>query len=191
MPNLSQRPTPQEFHDFVQRRALAAIHCGLQPCVVFDRDGTLASVDWVRPTDGDTMSWHRFNAAMPFDAVVPYTRDLLNAVPAGVRRFMFSGRAQGDRKGEDFRLWQMRAWLAKHSLPIDELLMRPAADQRRDSLIKNEFADAVEKRGFAILAAVDDREQVCDEVWRPRGVPLVQVVDPAIPPLVMTGWLLM
>lgn len=180
-------PTPDEFRDFLELRAAAARMCGLKPAVCFDRDGTLASVDWVRPVDGDTISWHRFNAGLPFDAVVPFTRDLLLAVPKGVTRFMFSGRAAGDKKGQTFRHWQMLAWLAKHDLPIDAVLQRKAADQRRDSLIKNEFADDVEAQGFAILAAVDDRPQVCDEVWRARGVPLVQVVDPGLPPLLLAG----
>lgn len=182
-------PTPSEFaaHLCHWVDLLTANGDGRAPAVVFDRDGTLASVDWVRPSDRDSASWRRFNAALPFDAVVPYVRDLLLAVPDGVHRFMFSGRAAGDRPGEDFRYWQMLAWLDKHSLPIDTLLQRRAADMRRDSIIKNEFADAVERRGFAILAAVDDRPQVCEEVWRARGVPLVQVTDPAIEPLLLAG----
>lgn len=185
MDPLPPLPSPDQFRAFLELRALAARACGLLPAVVFDRDGTLASVDWVRPSDDDNPSWHRFNAGLPFDAVVPYTRDLLHAVPAGVTRFMFSGRAAGDKRGETFRHWQMLAWLRKNDLPIDRVLQRPAADQRRDSIIKNEFADAVEGQGFALLAAVDDRDQVCDEVWRARGVPLVQVVDPALPPLLL------
>lgn len=187
---MQPHPSPDEFRAFLHGRAMAAVHCGLRPAVVFDRDGTLASVDWVRPTEGDDgrmHGWDRFNAGLPFDAVVPYTADLLAAVPAGVHRFMFSGRAAGDRPGEDFRRWQMLAWLRKHSLPIDSLLMRAGGDQRRDSVLKNEFADAVEARGFAILAAVDDRPQVCTECWEARGVPLVKVVDPGLPPLLLTG----
>lgn len=183
-------PTPDQFRAFLRGRAMAAVHCGLRPAVVFDRDGTLASVDWVRPyedEDGRTRGWERFNAGLPFDAVVPYTRDLLDAVPEGVHRFMFSGRSQGDKVGDDYRLAAMRDWINKHSLPIDTLHMREAGDPRRDSLVKHDFADLVESQGFAILAAVDDRPQVCDEVWRPRGVPLVQVVDPALSPLLLAG----
>lgn len=190
MDTLPEHPTPDEFASFVQRRAALATIAGRRPAVVFDRDGTLASVEWVRPTegpDGRTRGWDRFNLGLPFDAVVPYVADLLAAVPHNVHRFMFSGRAAGDRKGETFRRDLMEGWLAKHALPIDTLLMRPGGDQRRDSIIKNEFADAVAADGFEIVAAVDDRPQVCDEVWRPRGVPLVQVVDPALPPLLLAG----
>ena len=153
-----------------------------QPIVVTDRDGTIASVEWVRPEDGDTMSWHRFNAGMPFDAVVPYVESLLRAVPEDIPIFMFSGRMAGNKKGEDFRYWQMLDWIRKHDLPIAKLLMRKGGDQRRDSLVKNEFFDLVSTR-YRIVAAIDDREQVCRETWDAHGVPLVQVVDPGIPPL--------
>ncbi len=181
MNQLPNRPSPAEFAAWIDADIAASID-PRPPIVVFDRDGTLASVDWVRPVEGSTMSWHRFNAAMPFDAVVPYTAELLRAVPDGVGRFMFSGRAQGDRKGEDFRFWQMLAWLEKNNLPIDKLMMRPAGDQRRDSIIKQEFLDLVSTQ-FRVVLAVDDRDQVCDEVWRANNVPLVQVVDPSVDPM--------
>ena len=155
--------------------------------VVFDRDGTLASCDWVRPTDGDNASWARFNAGMRFDAVVPHVADLLRSVPDGITRFMFSGRAAGDRPGDTHRWWEMRAWLAKHDLPIDHVLMRAGGDQRRDSIVKNEMLDYVQSLGYRVTLAVDDRQQVCDEVWRARGVPLVQVTDPKLEPLILQG----
>lgn len=184
MNQLPDRPSPAEFAAWIDAD-IAASTDPRPPIVVFDRDGTLASVDWVRPwedEDGKTHGWDRFNTAMPFDAVVPYTADLLRSVPCGVGRFMFSGRAQGDRKGEDFRFWQMLAWLAKNDLPIDKLLMRSAGDQRRDSIIKQEFLDLVSTQ-FRVVVAVDDRDQVCDEVWRANDVPLVQVVDPSVDPM--------
>lgn len=187
MQSLALLPSPDEFRAFLEVRALAARACGLRPAVAVDRDGTLASVDWVRPSnDSDQPGWHRFNAGLPFDAVVPYVRDLLLAVPDGVTRFMFSGRAAGDRKGENFRYRLMLAWLRKHSLPIDHIIQRQACDQRPDDVLKSEFVDLVESRGFALLAAVDDRASVC-AMWRARGIPLVQVVDPALDPLILAA----
>lgn len=184
MDTLPDRPSPQEFASFLT--AALDDDDPRTPAVVFDRDGTLASCDWVRPSDDGMSGWHRFNAGMPFDAVVPYTQDLLLAVPDGIVRFMFSGRAQGDKKGEDFRFWQMRAWIQKNHLPIDYLMMRVATDQRADSIVKNEFLDRVSPH-FRIIAAVDDRPQVCDGVWRARNIPLVQVVDPGLPPMLFAG----
>jgi hypothetical protein len=181
-------PSPSEFAAFLADAAAAARASGdmRTPAMVSDRDGTLASVAWVRPSDRDTISWHRFNAGMPFDAPVPYVVDLVRAVPDGIHRFMFSGRMAGNAKGQTFRRIQMTDWLRKHDIPIDTLLMRAGGDQRRDSIVKNEFVDLV-SRDFVILAAIDDRQQVCDETWRARGIPLVQVVDPEISPALLGG----
>ncbi len=188
MDALPETPTPQEFCRFVTARAVEVYASGRTPAIVTDRDGTPASVAWCAPSEDGRSGWHRFNMGLPFDALVPYVRDLVHAAPSPtVHRFMFSGRAQGDRPGENFRYWQMVAWLRKVDLRVDDLLMREAGDQRRDSIIKNEFVDAVEAKGFTIVAAIDDRQQVCDEVWRARGIPLVQVVDPAIEPLLLSA----
>lgn len=183
MNHLPERPTPEEFRAFILADVAASEDPRL-PVTVWDRDGTTASVEWCRPVEGDREAWERFNAAMPFDSVVPYVRDLHAAVPDGVGRFMFSGRMAGNKKGEDFRYWQMLAWLRKVDLHFNRLYMRKGGDGRRDSLIKQEFFEAISPQ-FRVVVAVDDRPQVCDEVWRANGVPLVQVVDPAIPPLIL------
>jgi hypothetical protein len=94
---------------------------------------------------------------------------------------MFSGRMAGDKKGDWHRYWLMKSWLQKHSLHFDMLLMRPGGDMRPDSEVKNEMLDAILPH-FDVILAVDDRPQVCDHVWRARGIPLIQVVDPDIPP---------
>ena len=183
MNQLPNRPSPAEFAAWIDAD-IAASSDPRQPIVVTDRDGTAASVDWVRPWEdenGKTHGWPRFNLGLPFDAPVPYVQSLLDAVPCGVDTFMFSGRAQGDRKGETFRFWQMLAWIAKHDLKIAKLLMRQAGDQRPDDIIKGEFVDAVSDR-YRIVCAIDDRDSVC-AMWRARGIPLIQVVDPGLPPL--------
>lgn len=179
---MEQRPTPEQFRIYILDSMVS--DDPRPPVVIFDRDGTLASVAWVVPQDRDSESWARYNAALPFDAVVPYVASLLRAVPEGVGRFMFSGRAAGDKPGQDFRYWQMRAWIAKHDLPIDRLYQRVAGDQRKDSIVKNEFLAKVSETHRVILA-VDDREQVCSETWDANGIPLVRVVDPRIDPMIL------
>lgn len=181
---LPNRPSPAEFAAWIDAD-IAASADPRAPIVVTDRDGTVASVDWVRPSDDGKTGWHRFNMGLPFDAPVPYVVSLLEAIPCGVDTFMFSGRAQGDKKGETFRYWQMLAWIAKSDLKIAKLLMRQAGDQRPDDIIKGEFVDVVSEK-YRIVCAIDDRDSVC-AMWRARGIPLVQVVDPAIPPLLMAS----
>lgn len=152
------------------------------PAVLFDRDGTLASVEWVRPSDRSSGEWARYNAALPFDAVVPTVAGLLRAIRPGVTRIMVSGRAEGDFRGDRRRRYAMEGWIAKHQLPIDLLLMRRGGDQRRDSIVKAEMYREVIEPRFDVRYAVDDREQVITECWERLGVPVLRVTDPGITP---------
>lgn len=157
-----------------------------QPAVIYDRDGTLASVAYCAPTDRDSEQWRVYNGLMIFDAVVPEVRQMVFDTPPGVARIMFSGRMAGDRPGDWHRYYQMWAWLNKHDIPIDFLFMRPGGDMRKDSDVKNEMLDAILPY-FDVKAAVDDRPEVCDNVWRARGIPLTQVKDPGILPPILGG----
>lgn len=155
-----------------------------RPAIITDRDGTLASVAHVAPQDQSSVSWMMYNAAMPFDAVVPRVRTMIEwcirTIP-DITVIMTSGRAGGDYPGDNHREMLMRDWIRKHNLPIDVLLMRKGGDQRRDSIVKREMYEDVIAPRFDVLLAIDDRPQVC-EVWRDLGVPLVQVTDPGILP---------
>lgn len=166
--------------------------------VIFDRDGTLAAVhngpshskvdtgDYRRATNSD---WAAFNAALVFDAVVPETAALLRAIKPGVVRIMVSGRAAGDRKGENFRYWQMWQWIKKNDLPIDCLFMRAAGDKRIDSTVKEEILMRDILPYYRPVVAVDDRPAICD-VWKRHGILTVQVENPGtLPPIAyQTPW---
>lgn len=153
-----------------------------QPAVIFDRDGTLASVAYVAPQDRSGGAWAAYNAALPFDAPVPVVAALLRAIRPGVVRIMTSGRAAGDYVGDSHRRLLMVDWLRKHDLPIDVLIMRKGGDQRRDSIVKREMYDRLIAPRFDVRYVVDDRQQVVD-MWRDDlGLPVLQVVDPDILP---------
>lgn len=149
--------------------------------MVFDRDGTLASVAYVAPTDRSTDSWAAFNAALPFDAPVPVVAALLRSVRPGVHRIMTSGRMMGDRPGDQRRFWQLVAWLEKHDLPIDSLFMRRGGDTRVDSTVKLEIYREHIEPYYDVRLVVDDRPSVC-EMWRAQGLHVLQVEDPRILP---------
>jgi hypothetical protein len=156
------------------------------PAVIFDRDGTLASVAHVAPTDRDDASWAAFNAALPFDAPIPVVAALLRSIRPNVVRIMTSGRMAGDRPGETFRRVQLVNWIKKHDLPIDILHMRRAGDTRRDSIVKEEMFRKYIDPIYDVRFVVDDRPQVCD-MWRSIGLHVLQVKDPGIlPPIVGT-----
>lgn len=154
------------------------------PAVIFDRDGTLASVAYCAPSDRSDASWAAYNAALPFDAPVPHVAALLRSIRPGVVRIMTSGRAAGDYRGDTRRRSLMVAWLRKHDLPIDVLIMRKGGDQRRDSIVKREMYDDLIAPRFDVRYVVDDRQQVVD-MWRDDlGLPVLQVVDPDILPAI-------
>lgn len=170
---------------------------------LFDRDGTTASC-FARPVvparkikdrsgmtwkpDRDTArakdaAWAAFNAALPFDAVVPWVVALMRSLRPGTQVLMASGRAEGDWPGDRRRRFQMQDWIVKHDLPIDHLFMRVGGDFRQDAVVKAEIFERDIRPFFDVRFAVDDRPQVCD-VWRSFGIPVLQVTDPDLPPLI-------
>lgn len=115
----------------------------MQDAVIFDRDGTMASVAYCAPTTRNNEDWRTYNGMMIFDAPVPGVVEMLKSVEPGVKRIMFSGRMAGDKRGDWHRYWLMKAWLKKHDLQIDLLMMREGGDTRKDSVIKNEMLDYI------------------------------------------------
>jgi hypothetical protein len=152
-----------------------------RPAAIFDRDGTLASVAHVAPTDRSDASWAAFNAALPFDAPVPVVAALLRSIRPGVVRIMTSGRMAGDRPGDWGRRNLMIGWIEKHDLPIDRLYMRLGGDTRLDSIVKHEIYYKYIAPFFDVRIVVDDRPSVC-EMWRSLGLHVLQVTDPGILP---------
>lgn len=156
---------------------------GRRPGVIFDRDGTLASVAWCSPKDRHNASeWKRFNALLPFDPVVPEVAALLHSIRPGVQRIMTSGRMRGDNPDDWKRYAQTRDWLRKNNLPIDQLHMRAGGDHRKDTVVKEEIYRLYIEPYFDVRYAVDDRPEVCD-LWESLGIPVLRVVDPGLYPL--------
>lgn len=154
--------------------------------VIFDRDGTLASVHngpGHRAPDSD---WAAYNAALPFDRPVPIVVGLLRAIRPDVVRIMVSGRAEGDWPGDRRRRFAMQDWIAKHNLPIDHLFMRCGGDGRLDSVVKEEILLNDILPRFNPVLAVDDRPQVLD-VWRRYGITTIAVVNPGDLPIIGEG----
>lgn len=153
---------------------------------IFDRDGTLASIH-NGPTSKEKGDWAAYNAALPFDAVVPEVAGLLHAIRPGVTRIMVSGRMEGDWPGDRRRRFAMLDWIEKYELPIDVLYMREGGDTRRDSVVKEEILLTQILPDYHPVLAVDDRPEVCD-VWRRHGIHVIQVTNPGIlPPIGKIG----
>jgi hypothetical protein len=153
--------------------------------VIVDRDGTLASVKYIAPTTRDNDAWRQYNAAMIFDAPVPAVVDLVRRYKIhGHKIIVVSGRMEGDHPGDRRRRFQMRDWLMKHGIPFDYLMMRAGGDTRLDSIVKAEMYDYYIAAHYDVIVVIDDREPVVN-MWRSKGLKVIQVVDPGIlPPIV-------
>lgn len=137
--------------------------------IIVDRDGTLARIDRSF-LDCERPDWRSFHAAIPFDTPVPAIVNLTRSIADDIAVIICTGRQA------DFSP-QMHAWLRKHGIRYDLLLMRKSGDYRPDNIIKSElFRDYIDPN-FDVLYAVDDRPSVCD-MWRALGIPLIQVTQP-------------
>lgn len=152
-----------------------------QPAVIFDRDGTLASVAHVAPEDRSESSWAAYNAALRFDAPVPVVAGLFRSIRPGVAKIITSGRAEGDHPGDRHRRFAMKDWLSKFDLAPDMLLMREGGDRRRDSIVKAEMYRNEIEPHFDVQFVVDDRPQVV-EAWGELGLDVLRVEDPGVVP---------
>lgn len=157
--------------------------------VIFDRDGTLASCHngpkklVPRGSKEDKADWAAFNAALPFDAVVPQIVALLRSIRPGVVRIMVSGRAEGDWPGDRRRRFALLDWIEKYDLPIDLLIQRVGGDTRRDSTVKEEILLNQILPHYRPVLAVDDRLEVI-EVWERHGIYTIAVTNPGtLPPI--------
>lgn len=129
---------------------------GLPHCVVIDMDGTMAIMGDRSPYD-----WDRVGVDEPNPMVVEYAKNSPRPV------VVLSGRDGSCRT-------QTLNWLILNQISFAELLMRTADDMRPDWIIKNELLDDLLTRWYPALA-IDDRQQVVDNVWRARGIECWQV----------------
>lgn len=148
----------------------AAMNKSIRNRYVFDMDGTLALVDHRRGLLSDVRpDWHSFNKASLFD---PPNESVVNALralhAAAFEIWVVSGRS-------DVVELETRGWLSKHAIPFHRLVMRSAADNRADHILKREWAiqyDFVD----SVLAVFDDRNSVVN-MWRELNIPCFQVAE--------------
>ena len=141
--------------------------------VIFDLDGTLANIDKRRKlaTKNGKMNWNVFfnpdnidldtpNQAVINMANILYSQDYII--------YILSGRS-------DKTYQATIAWLDKHKVNYDLLIMRPQNQlYKKDSDLKQGWLDTIGKDRVSMV--FDDRNQVVD-MWRQNGLPTFQVAD--------------
>lgn len=128
-------------------------------CVIFDLDGTLATIGDRSPYNGQECLVDYVNTSV---------RELYWKMTAGdTKAIIFSGR-NGESEPET------REWLRLNDIKFDELHMREIGDQRKDSIIKEEMFDKYIRDKYNVIMVVDDRDQVVD-MWRKLGLTCLQV----------------
>jgi predicted kinase len=131
----------------------------LPPAWIVDVDGTLAIMSGRSP-----YAWHRVGEDAPNPPVVELVRALRAAGNAIV---VVSGRDGVARRAT-------QAWLDRHEIPYDVLLMRARGDARRDSVVKREIFETLIRRNWQVRGVLDDRDQVV-RMWRELGLTCAQV----------------
>lgn len=121
------------------------------PCVLVDVDGTLAQMAGRSPYD-----WARVGEDKVNEPVADLVRQL--HVHDDTKIIIMSGR-DGSCKEETVK------WLNDNDIPFDDIFMRTAGDQRKDSVVKEElFYNHIEPN-YRVRFVLDDRD-VCIKLWR-------------------------
>tara|TARA_R110000824_G_scaffold15883_3_gene66572 strand:+ start:12958 stop:13398 length:441 start_codon:yes stop_codon:yes gene_type:complete len=138
--------------------------------VIVDLDGTLC--DCVhRQHHAQQSQWDEFHAKLMDDDPYWDVQWFLRKLPETLRVLAVTGRNEGFRQ-------MTYDWLDKHSIVIDDVLMRPTGDFRPDDVLKPQLLQ--EHFGSKdlvidnVIFVLDDRDKVV-EAWRNYGLTCWQV----------------
>ncbi len=159
---VGERVIRQMYRDFLQPKPpVLEFDPALPTAVVCDLDGTLALLNGRNPYDASRCEEDLVNEPVA-DILKTY---FLN----GYTILLASGRSEEHRP-------QTERWLQKHSIQYTALFMRPAGDNRKDAIIKQEIYEQHMLGRYTIKFILDDRNQVVD-LWRSLGLTVLQVAE--------------
>lgn len=145
-----------------------------QPVYIFDLDGTIADgshrLDKLPTKDLHlTESWLEFNRLSAFDSPIESTIEVMNGLyKSGAFIIILTGRA--DDVVED-----TTDWLHEAGAKYNVMVMRQSKDNRKDTVIKEEFLRFIGGL-HRITAAWDDSPKVIEH-FRSLGITTYQVCD--------------
>lgn len=140
--------------------------------VIMDLDGTLACgkhrLHLLPQKDHNlTESWIEFNMACVNDAPIKDTIEICNSLQKDYIVIILTGRS--DHAGDE-----TKTWLEINRVNYDELVMRKSTDNRKDTVIKEEFLRTLGLDN--ILCLFDDSPEVIKHM-RSLGLTVYQVCD--------------
>ena len=139
----------------------------MKKIIIADLDGTIALIDHRRHfVTGGHSDWDAFYAAVSDDQ--PHV-----AVIAALQVLHLAGHPVHIVSGrDDITRPQTIAWLKKHGVPYDSLVMRAHGDYTPDDVLKDSWF--YDSDLDDVLMVFDDRQKVVD-MWRARGLTVFQV----------------
>jgi predicted kinase len=148
--NIKQRPyTESLFNPLKQDENLPKAY-------IFDIDGNIAE----NSTGRSPFEWDKVDNDTPINIVIEQLKFIKNN---GYKIVLVSGRDSISRKKTEY-------WLEFYEIPYDDLFMREENDFRKDSVVKKEIFNNLIKKKYNVLAAFDDRLQVCSGAWYELGI---------------------
>lgn len=135
---------------------------GKPRAVICDLDGTLAHMNGRGPYD-----WDRVDEDTKDDLIHRLIRLVQTELDVDV--ILLSGRDEVCRA-------KTESWLYEHGVSYKHLFMRPAGDNRKDNVVKEEIYQNHIAGRFNVLFVLDDRDQVV-RMWRDIGLTCFQVAD--------------
>lgn len=143
--------------------------------IVFDIDGTLADLShrlkWVQ---GEEKNWDKFYGEVEKDDVIEPVAQLFilysSFLVPRAKLICITGRPERTRKAT-------LKWFRENIGPVpDEIYMRKDHDFRPDTEIKKEWIEKLQKDGYKIKMAFEDRDRVV-KMYRDLGIQCCQVAE--------------
>lgn len=132
----------------------------LPDAMIVDMDGTLALLNGRNPYDASNCE-----RDLPNQPVLETVRKWQSSINV----IVLSGRTDNYQP-------QTEKWLQRYEVKYTNIYMRKNGDQRKDSIIKEEFYRQHIEGKFNIRFVLDDRQQVVD-MWRSLGLTVFQVAE--------------
>lgn len=133
-------------------------------CIIFDLDGTLARMVNRGPFDWNKVDQDAVNGPI-YDIyqIISFAQEIF-----AVDLMIVSGR-------NDESMGGTQKWLDKYAIGYDRIYLRKPGDFRKDSIVKEEIWQEIEKE-YNIVCMFDDRNQVVDHA-RSLGHTVLQVAE--------------